>query len=387
MLKGIEAMRNKALLVVAGAALVVAMLALAPGAGTQPAISATEPATLGVDEVGYTGPLDKELFVYNWGDYIDTELLAEYEAKYGVRITYDNYSTNEELFTKLQAGAQYDVIFPSDYMIQRLISLNLVAKLDKANLPNFANIDPANINVWFDEGAQYCVPYMWSTTGIAYLRGIERVPEGWGALFDPEQVKYYAEKGGINVLDDQRELIGAALQYLGFSANSTDPAQLAQARDTILKVLPDIRYINSADYQETLLVPKEVVVSHSWSGSTADAALTTATEANPKGDWAHVLPKEGGLRVQDGMCIPANSTRKATAEHFINFLMRAESAARISRETGYLTANKAAQPLYEPLLLEYVPAPEQLEKLEWLRPLDEAGIALYDQIWTEIRAQ
>jgi spermidine/putrescine-binding protein len=137
-----ELMRNKTVLAVWLVAILATLLALAPGSGTAPAYSATEEASVGVDEVGYTGPLDKALFVYNWGGYIDETLLKDYETKYSVTITYDNYATNEELFSKLQAGAQYDVIFPTDYMIARLISLNLIAKLDKKNLPNIANIDP-----------------------------------------------------------------------------------------------------------------------------------------------------------------------------------------------------------------------------------------------------
>lgn len=379
-------MRKKAVYFFALILILVTMLAFAPGSGIAPAVSATEPATVGVDEVGYTGPLDKELFVYNWGGYIDEALLTEYEAQYGVKITYDNFASNEELFAKLQAGAQYDVVFPSDYMIARLIELKLVAKLDKQNLPNLANIDPAFLDSPFDKGAEYCAPYNFGTTGITYRRSLERKPDSWAALFDPEQVKYYADNGGVNVLDDQRELIGAALKYLGFSVNDANPEHLARARDTLIAVLPNIRYINSADYQDTLLLTNEVVISHTWSGSAAYAAQQTATAENPQGDWAYIIPREGGVRFQDGMCVTASSPRKATAEHFINYLLRAESAARTSKATGYLSANKAAQALYDPLLLEYVPSEEEFQKLEWLLPLDEAGLTLYDQIWTEIRA-
>lgn len=352
-------------------------------------VAATAAATAAftpVDEVGYTGPLDKELYVYNWADYIDDSLISDYEQKYGVKITYDNYDSNETLFAKLQAGAKYDVIFPSDYLIVRLIQLKLVAKLDKKNIPNIANIDPYNLNNPFDKGADYCVPYMWGTTGIAYLRTIDKKPEGWAAFFDPEQVKYYNTHGGINVLADQRELIGAALQYLGYSYNDSNKDHIFKARDTIIAVKQYFNYMNSSDYQNTLLIPKEVSVSHAWNGDAARAAIQTSTKDNPLGDWAFIQPKEGGARFQDGMCVTASSPRKATAEHFINYLLRAESAARITDQIGYISANLGARPLIDQRYLSFLPSLETIAKLEWYLPLDDDTTKLYNDVWTEINA-
>jgi spermidine/putrescine-binding protein len=330
--------------------------------------------------------LDPELFVYNWGDYIDPQILKEYEEQFGVRVTYDNFASNEELFAKLQAGALYDVVFPSDYMIDRLIKLSLLAELDKANLPNLVNIDPFHLGNYFDPEDKYCIPYQWGTTGLAVSRKLDKVPDSWGALFNPEESQYYADNGGINLLDDQRETLSAALKYLGHSINETDPAKLAEARDLLITALPNIRYINSADYQDTLLIPGEVALSLSWDGATNKARFATETEQNPDGDWMHVTPKEGAVRFQDAMCIPANSTRKATAEHFMNFLMIPENAARTSNLTGFMTANKAAEPLLRPEVVDLFPNEETLEKLEFLMPLDEDALTLWDQTWTEFRA-
>lgn len=331
--------------------------------------------------------LDKELNIYNWADYIDPEVLKDYEKTYNVKITVDNYASNEELLTKLQAGASgYDVIFPTDYMIANMIDLKLLAKLDKKALPNLANIDPFNMNPWFDPNTEYCAPYMWGVTGIGYLASLEKPPTSWGALFDPEQARYYKEHGGINILDDQREVISALLKYLGYSVNDTDPKHLAEARDTILKVLPLFHSFNSTDYQDTLLIPKEVSVSHAWIGDVMKANMSTATQDNPKGDWKFIVPKEGAVRFQDGICVPATSKRQATAEHFINFLLDAKNAARNSNTTGYPSTNKAARQFITPELLEIVPSTDVLEKLEWIRPLDDEAAKLYDQTWTEIRA-
>ncbi len=367
-------MRKSSLRMAVLVAAMIVMLVL-PRAGGTLVTNAQEPA------------LDKELNVYNWADYIDEDVLKEYEATYHVKINYDNFASNEELLTKLQAGASgYDVIFPSDYMVAQMIDLKLLAKIDKKALPNLANIDPYNLNPWYDPDNQYCVPYMWGVTGIGYLASLEKAPTGWGALFDPEQARYYSEHGGINILDDEREVFSALLKYLGYSVNDTDPKHLAQARDTIVKVLPLFHSFNSTDYQTTLLIPKEVSISHAWIGDVMKANMSTATKDNPNGDWKFIVPKEGAIRFQDNMCITATSKRLATAEHFINFLMDAKNAARISNTTGYPSANKAAREFIKPEILNVIPPAEVLEKLEWIRPLDDDTSKLYDQTWTEIRA-
>ncbi|PJF36621.1 MAG: hypothetical protein CUN49_04470 [Candidatus Thermofonsia Clade 1 bacterium] len=328
--------------------------------------------------------LDNVLYVYNWGDYIDEELLVAYEQQYGVRIVYDNYATNEEMFAKLQAGAQYDVIFPSDYMVARMLALGLIAKITPENVPNRKFLDEQSVDSWYDP-ENYCVPYTWGASGIAYHVSLEEPPNSWAALFDPEQVAKYTALGGINVMDDQRELLGAALQYLGYSVNSTERAELEQARDTILRVASEYRYFNSADYQETLLPAREVILSHAWNGNAAKAALLTRSEAYPDGEWRFVIPKEGGLRFQESVCVTASSPRKATAEHFINFLLEPENAARISNAIGYLNPNVGARDLVDPLLKKFLPSKEELARLEWIRPLESDARRLWDEIWTEIR--
>ena len=147
-------------------------------------------ALAGFASIGRAQPaLDQELFIYNWDAYIDMDVVAKYEEQFGVKITYDTFASLEEMFAKIQAGAEYDVIFPSDWMVARLIELDLLAKVDKANVPNISHIGQEHIDAWYDPGAEYCVPYMWGSTGIAYLVTLDRVPEGWSALFDPEEAK------------------------------------------------------------------------------------------------------------------------------------------------------------------------------------------------------
>lgn len=330
--------------------------------------------------------LAPELSVYNWADYIDESLLTNYQKEYGVKIIYDTFASNEDLLAKLQAGATgYDVIVPSDYMVAQMIELGLLAEIDLNNIPNLKNIDPRNLNAPYDPGNKYCVPYQWGTTGIAYNTEVykDNPPDSWAYLFDPEKAKIGADTGGVNVLNDQRELLGAVLKYLGYSLNSKDEKQLQEAKEVILKVKPYIKTFNSEDYEESLLVPGEVVISHSWSGNAASAAAKT------DGKWAYAIPQEGGMKWQDNLCITATSQKKATAEHFLNYMLDAKNGAAISNLTYYSSPNAAAKEFILPEILNdptIFPPDEVLNKLEWAEPLGES-VFVYDQIWTEIKSQ
>jgi spermidine/putrescine transport system substrate-binding protein len=357
-----------------------------------PAAAQEEAASSSSESGAPASGLDKELSVFNWADYIDEEVLANYEKEYGVDIIYDTFASNEDLIAKLQAGATgYDVIFPSGQGVAQVIQLGLVSKLDHSNIPNLKNIDPKFLDSPDDPGSQYCVPYQWGSTGIGYRKDVfgDTPPDSWAYLFDPEKAKMLSEKGGINVLNDQRELIGAALKYLGYSLNDTDEAHLEEAKEVILKVKPYFKSFNSEDYDESLLVPGEVVISHAWNGDVAQAASKTIDEATGESPWAYIIPKEGGAIYQDGICVTATSQRKATAEHFINYLLDAENGAAITNYTYYASPNNAAKEFILPEILNdpgIYPSQETIAKLEYFQPLGET-IFVYDRIWTEIKSQ
>lgn len=359
-----------------------------PAAPTE-APAATEPVAT---EESAAPVLDKELSVFNWADYIDEQVLKDYEETYGVKIIYDTFASNEDLIAKLQAGATgYDVIFPSGQGVAQVIELGLVAKLDHTNIPNIKNIDPKFLDSPDDPGAQYCMPYQWGSTGIAYRTDVfgDTPPDSWAYIFDPAQAKKWQEAGGINVLNDQRELMGAALKYLGYSVNDTDEAHLQEAKEVILKVKPFFKSFNSEDYDESLLVPGEVVISHAWNGDAAQAAAKTIDEATGESSWAYIIPKEGSVIYQDGICVTASSPRKATAEHFINHLLDAKNGAAITNYTYYASPNAAAKEFILPEILNdpgIYPSQETIDKLEYFKPLSET-IFLYDEIWTEIKSQ
>jgi spermidine/putrescine transport system substrate-binding protein len=335
--------------------------------------------------------LDAELSVYNWEDYIDEQVLRDYEERYGVTIIYDTFASNEDLLTKLQAGAAgYDVIFPSDYMVAQMIELGLLAEIDVAAMPNFANIGAEFKDPPYDPGNRFCTPYQWGMTGIAYRRGhpgFEEAPASWAYLFDPALLEQFAPDG-INVLNDQRELIAAALFYLGHSPNTTDRAELEEARDLILAAKPYWKTFNSEDYYSTLMVSDEIVLSHAWSGDAAQAFWATYDEETEEGNWLFTVPVEGAVRYQDNVCIPANSTRQATARHFMNYLMEAEVAAAITNFTFYPSPNEAAREFIDPELLNpgIYPPDEVRAKLQWLEDVGDA-VFIYDEMWTAIKGQ
>ncbi len=369
--------------------LMIVAVACGGGPAGGPGASQGEPTTGDAGEV----ELASELSVYNWADYIDEQVLADYEAEYGVDIIYDTFASNEDLLTKLQAGASgYDVIFPSDYMVSQMIELGLLAEIDAEAMPNFANIGEAFKDPPYDPGNRHCVPYQWGMTGIAYRNGhpafADGPPNSWAFLFDPAVTAEYASEG-INVLNDQRELIGAALFYLGLSPNSTDRADLEAARDLILQAKPAWRTFNSEDYYSTLMESDEIVISHAWSGDAAQAFWNTYDEETGEGEWLFTVPTEGAVRFADNVCIPANSARKATAEHFINYLMDAEVAAAITNFTYYPSPNEAAREFIDEEILNnpgIYPPPDVAAKLQWLEDVGDA-IFDYDEMWTAIKGQ
>ena len=373
--------------------ILLALLAVACGGGPAGGPGAAEDAEPTAGAAAGETQLAEQLSVYNWADYIDEQVLADYEAEYGVDIIYDTYASNEDLLTKLQAGASgYDVIFPSDYMVVQMIELGLLAEIDAEALPNFANIGAEFKNPPYDPGNQFCVPYQWGMTGIGYRAGNPAfaggAPNSWAYLFEPGLLEQYAPEG-INVLNDQRELLAAALFFLGHSPNTTERAELEAARDLILQAKPYWKTFNSEDYYSTLMESDEIVLSHAWSGDTAQAYWNTYDEATETGNWLFTVPVEGAVRYQDNVCIPANSERQATALHFMNYLMDAEVAAAITNFTFYPSPNEAAKEFIDEEVLNnpgIYPPPEVAAKLEWLTDVGDA-IFVYDEMWTAIKGQ
>lgn len=322
--------------------------------------------------------LAEELHLYNWSEYIDPEVFVAFEEQYGVKVIEDTFSSNEELLAKLQAGAAgYDLIVPTDYMVEIMIGEGILAELDHANLSNLSNLSALFSDPPYDPGMVHCVPYQWGTTGIGY-NSDEVEPDSWAYIFDPAMVSEY--EGKVTMLNDSRESIGAALKYLGYSINTTDEAQLEEAKQVLLAIKPYL-YSYDSDQFEDLLVAGEVIYGHGYSGDYFAAAV------EDERIW-YVIPKEGGVIWADSLCIPASSKNQSTAELFINFVLQPEVAAQITNFTWYASPVEAANEFIDPEILEepaIYPSAETFERLEWIQDVGDAT-PLFERIWTEVKA-
>ena len=358
-----------------------------PAAGTAEP-SSDAPAAAGEAAVtsarcGDPSQLSDSVSFYNWGDYIDPVVLDTFQEECGVEVVYDTFSSNEDLLAKLQAGAGgYDLIVPSDYMVTIMIQLGLLKELDHNNIPNLAHLYPRFREAAFDPGNQYSVPYQWGTAGIGYDADVvTEAPTSLAALFDPAQAEQYA--GKFSLLNDSREVLGAALKYLGYSMNSTDPAQLEEAKQVVLAIKPFVLTFDSDTYSD-LVVSGDTALGHGWNGGFYGAIFE-----NEDRNIAFVVPEEGLTIFTDNLAIPASAPNPYTAEVLINFLNDPEIAAMITNATYYASPNEAA--------LEFIadeikndpgiyPPEEVVEKMEFLVDVGEAT-QLYERIWTEIKAE
>lgn len=318
---------------------------------------------------------EKVLNIYNWSDYLDPEVLAEFEEQFGVKIYYDSYDSNEALLAKLQLGISgFDLVFPSDYMVEIMIKLDLLEPLDKAQIPNIKYLDARFLNQPFDPENGYSLPYAWGTSGIAYRADYVTEPvDSWNVLFDP---KY---SGRVVLLDDMRETIGMALKFLGYSLNSTNPEELEQARDVLLKQKPLVKAYISA--QPQILLSGDAWLAHNWVSYTNMVAAE-----NPNIRYA--VPKEGSSRFIDTCAIPKNAPHKELAHAFLNFILEPQNDARNHNYISCPTANTAAMEYLNDLLRSLISefSPELEKKVEYIHDLGEAT-RLWDNIWTEVKIQ
>ena len=366
--------------------LLLLVIALAAAGCSQPAAA---PATSAPASDTQTAPaassdsvkLPEEIVMFNWTDYIDPDLYGEFEEASGVRVIEDNYSSNEELLAKLQGGsAGYAVIVPSDYTVGIMIEEGLLAKLDHANIPNLSNLADRFTQVPYDPGSVYCVPYMWGTTGFGYDSTKVDPPASWSVFFEPDPNSDIY--GRVTMLDDPRESFAAALAYLGYDINTTNEAQLNEAKDALIRAKAQLAGYDSDTYED-LVASGENLLAHGWNGD-----FLLAMEDNE--NIAYVTPKEGGVVFVDNLCIPASATpeQKLAGEMLINFLLEPEVAARNSEFIYYASPNKAAEAfLPEDFLNDtsiYPPA-EVLDKLQYLEPVGEAE-SIYQRLWDEVKS-
>lgn len=288
---------------------------------------------------------DGNLNFYNWSEYIDPELITAFEEEYGVDVVETFYDSNETMLAQIQAGVVYDLIVPSDYMIAILIEEGRLMPLIKDAIPNVANLGADFTGLPYDPNDEYSVAYQWGTTGLGVNLSVvgEDFEPSWALALDPELNADYP--GGVSLLNDPRETIGAALKYLGYSLNETDEAALQEAADIVAAA--NVTVFDSDQYPDNL-VNGEVAVSHGYSGN----FFTAFDESEDPDNWAYFVPDEGGTFWTDNLAVPASSEHPCTAHTFINFLLDAENGAQLTNWTYYASPNEAAEEFILPEILE-----------------------------------
>ena len=317
------------------------------------------------------------LNVYNWGDYIDPDVIKEFQREFNVKVNYNTFATNEDMYVSLKkGGTSYDVAFPSDYMIERMIDEDMLEKINKDNIPNMDNIEDRFLYLDFDPNNDYSVPYMWGTVGIIYNKEmVDDVVDSWDILWNEK----YEDQ--ILMLDSQRDSIAVALKKLGYSMNSRNMDELEEAKEELIQQKPLV-YAYVGDEVKDMMVGEEAALAVVWSG---DAVAMIRENENLE----YAIPKEGTNLWFDNMIIPKNGKNKKMAEQFINFMQRPDIAAKNTDYIGYSTPNfKAKGLLPDDIINSNVayPRDEELENVEIFKdPKD--FLKVYDDIWLEIKAQ
>ncbi len=330
---------------------------------------------------GSGGGENGEVIVYNWGEYIDPETITLFEEETGIKVVYDEFETNEVMYPKVEAGATaYDVICPSDYMIQKMINNDLLAEINFDNIPNVKNIGQQYFDQSkeFDPENKYSVPYCFGTVGILYNKTMVEEPiDSWTVLWD--------EKYADNILmqDSVRDAFMVALKLNGYSMNTLDKEELETAKNSLIEQKPLVQaYV--IDQVRDKMIGDEAAIGVIYSG---EAIYTQRENENLE----YVIPKEGTNVWIDSWVIPKNAPNKDNAEAFINFMCREDIALMNFEYITYSTPNTAAQALIEDEDIKNskiaFPDFSQYENLETFHYLGEEGDALYNDLWKEVKAQ
>ena len=336
------------------------------------------------------GKEDNKLNVYNWGEYIDEDVISQFEDETGIQVVYDVFETNEEMYPVIEAGAvKYDVVCPSDYMIQRMAQNNLLSEINFDNVPNYKEIgqEYLDISKGFDPENKYSVPYCWGTMGILYnTKRLEELgvpaPTKWSDLWDERL------SGEILMQNSVRDAFTVALKMEGYSLNSTNPDELAQARDLLIQQKPLVQaYV--IDQVRDKMIGGEAAVGVIYSGemlyiqeAVADQGLDYSLE--------YELHDEGTNYWIDSWVIPANAEHKENAEKWIDFLCRPDIAKKNFEYITYATPNKGAYDLLDDELKNnkaLFPDIRSLPNCEIIKYLGDDVDTIYNDMWKEIKSE
>lgn len=333
-------------------------------------------AAAGIAGMMLAGPAhaEGELNLYNWGDYINPQILQDFEAETGIAVRLDTYGSNEEMLAKIQAGATgYDIIFPSVHMQDIMHQLGLLAETNINEAEDFGNIDPAFLRAETDPEGRYCLPYAWGTVGIFYNKNRVAEVNSWADFFA------IPESGGeIILLDDMRETIGVGLIVNGHSVNSDDPDELKQAEEFLIARKPQV---SSFTYDSVPLVQSgDVAAAHYFVGA------MMYVQQDPE-NLAYVIPEEGATMYQENICVLESAPNKENARKFMEYYLRPEVAAANAAQQMNSTPNVPAQELLPDELKNNPNTNPPAEVQERLQIFTDLGRSLraYDRAWTRIR--
>ena len=319
----------------------------------------------------------KELRVFIWSEYMDPEIPKQFTKATGIPIRITLYESNEDMLARLQAGgaAQFDLIVPSHYIILTLVNLKLVQPLQLAKIPNIKNLEARFRNPSFDPGNRYSVAYQYSFSGFFYNKArFPSPPNSWGAVFNNPSVPF-------TLIDDQRELMGAALRFQGQSINSRDPNAIRRAGQLIRDTS---RNRNFLSFEGGVPGLNKVLAGQAAIAIVYNGDAVRAITENP--NMAFVLPKEGGNLSVDNMMIPAKAPNAEAAHKFINYILEPKIGAQLSNWTRFGSPNAASKPFIRPEDLKNPAIYPDLTKLDYILDLGRDQ-RLYDEVWTAIRAR
>lgn len=330
------------------------------------------------NDSGQTATSGGVVNVYNWGEYIDESVLADFEEATGIHVNYQMYDSNETMYGKIAGGgADYDVVIPSDYMISRMIAEDMLEPLNFDNIPNFADIDPALLNPAYDPENLYSVPYMWGLLGVIY--NTTMVDEADIGSWDLMWNEKYADD--IVIFDNSRDTIGIALKRLGYSYNTTDEAQIQEAVDLLIQQKPLIQAYVMDDIFSKMEGGNAAVGTYYYGD------FLTMLENNP--DLAFYIPEEGTNIYVDAMCILKGAKNKENAEAFINYMCSTEAGLKNCEAIWYSTPLLSVREELDPEVSGDVYAyPDEsiMAQCESYAGLPQATLDLYDSEWTRLKS-
>ncbi|MCL2409688.1 MAG: ABC transporter substrate-binding protein [Oscillospiraceae bacterium] len=325
------------------------------------------------------GPRGEVVYVHNWGEFIDMDVLDMFYEEYGIRVIYSTFESNERLYSLMQTGgATIDVIIPSDYMIARMVEEDMLYELNLSNIPNVRYIDPRFRSLAFDPDNRFSVAYKVGTVGLIYNSAMITEPiTSWGAMFDPQFA------GQIVMFDNPRDAFGIALLYLGYSMNTTDEAEIRRAFDLLVQQ----REILQAYVMDQIF--EKMISGEAWIGAYYSPDFLTMLADNP--DLRLVHPVEGANFFVDAMAIPRGAPNRSNAEKFINFMSRTDIALMNMSWSYYASANYMAAAIFSEQLTQVerdvvFTTDEVYARTEVFAHLPEHILELYNDLWIELRS-